>query len=254
MSRMIIDRDVISSKLKGLGLSRGDTLEVHSSLSNFGYVKGGANTVIESILDCVGPSGTVIMPAFLLSHPLPIETEDQNREVNLKLKILHNHQEPSGMGLIADLFKKRKDVMVTNGLFALAIWGEKANSFLDGDFKTIVESGCKSLLLGVSYNRCSPLHLSENVLLPKKLRDYFTKPDYIRQNYSSDYYIGYRDSLEEPFIKAGQIAEKKNVVKSIKIGNATCRLFNPQDIITILRDLRRTRPYWLFDIPSPERI
>lgn len=247
---MIIDRDIIVSKLKTLGVSQGDTLEVHSSLSSFGYVKGGASTVIEAILESVGSEGTVIMPAFLLSHHLPISDIDQKYEINLKLKILTSHQEPSGMGIIADQFKNRRDVSITDGLFALAIWGAKTNSFKDADYKSIVDNGCKSLLLGVSYNRCSPLHLSENVLLPQRLRDYFKKPESIAQHYSAEYYIGYRDSLEEPFIKAGNIAEQKNYVKSISIGNATCRLFNPTDIISILRNLRKTKPYWLFNTPS----
>ncbi len=34
-------------------------LEVHSSLSSFGLVDGGANTIINSIIECIGDTGTL---------------------------------------------------------------------------------------------------------------------------------------------------------------------------------------------------
>ena len=39
---------------RSLGLEKGHTLMVHSSLSKFGYVCGGAQTVIEALLETVG--------------------------------------------------------------------------------------------------------------------------------------------------------------------------------------------------------
>jgi aminoglycoside 3-N-acetyltransferase len=55
-------RDIAES-LRGLGLGVGDTLIVHSSMSAMGYVVGGAQTVVDALLEAVGPGGTVTMPA-----------------------------------------------------------------------------------------------------------------------------------------------------------------------------------------------
>jgi aminoglycoside N3'-acetyltransferase len=50
--------------LRRLGLAVGDTVFVHSSLSQLGLVDGGPDTVIDALLEVVGPSGTLAMPAF----------------------------------------------------------------------------------------------------------------------------------------------------------------------------------------------
>src|SRR5262245_25669165 len=50
--------------LEHLGLRPGDTVLVHSSLSRLGFVEGGAEAVIDALLDAIGPSGTLCMPSF----------------------------------------------------------------------------------------------------------------------------------------------------------------------------------------------
>jgi aminoglycoside 3-N-acetyltransferase len=47
-----------------LGLRPGDRVVVHSSLRAFGRVEGGANTVIQALLDIVGPEGLLVAPTF----------------------------------------------------------------------------------------------------------------------------------------------------------------------------------------------
>ena len=58
-----VDQDDIERGLREIGLREGDLIVVHSSLSSFGYVVGGPDTVIDALLESVGPNGTVIMPA-----------------------------------------------------------------------------------------------------------------------------------------------------------------------------------------------
>lgn len=45
-----------------LGVEPGSTLMVHSSLSQLGYVVGGAQAVVAALLQVIGPSGTLMMP------------------------------------------------------------------------------------------------------------------------------------------------------------------------------------------------
>ena len=48
--------------LRNLGVDRGMTVMVHSSLSKLGYVSGGAQAVVMALLEVIGPDGTLAMP------------------------------------------------------------------------------------------------------------------------------------------------------------------------------------------------
>ncbi len=50
----------------------GIVLEVHSSISSFGYVEGGALTVIDALKESPGIEGSIFMSALKLSPELPL--------------------------------------------------------------------------------------------------------------------------------------------------------------------------------------
>ncbi len=62
--RTRVTREDIVAGLREVGLRRGDMVQVHSSLSAFGYVEGGAETVVEALLEVLGPDGTLMVPTF----------------------------------------------------------------------------------------------------------------------------------------------------------------------------------------------
>ena len=51
------------SSLRALGLCDGDIVMVHTSMSQLGWLIGDAQTVVESLLEAVGSTGTIVMPA-----------------------------------------------------------------------------------------------------------------------------------------------------------------------------------------------
>lgn len=54
----------ITQGLRGLGLGSGDRVLVHSALSSFGHVEGGADAVIDALLATVGATGTMLVPTL----------------------------------------------------------------------------------------------------------------------------------------------------------------------------------------------
>jgi aminoglycoside 3-N-acetyltransferase len=59
-----VDKPAIAEGLARAGMRSGDTVLVHSSLSRFGYVDGGADAVIDALLEAVAQDGTLIMSAI----------------------------------------------------------------------------------------------------------------------------------------------------------------------------------------------
>lgn len=59
-----IERSQIATGLRELGLATGDLVQVHSSLSALGHVEGGAEAVVDALLDVLGPEGTLMVPTF----------------------------------------------------------------------------------------------------------------------------------------------------------------------------------------------
>ncbi|MCX7755434.1 MAG: DUF4910 domain-containing protein [Anaerolineales bacterium] len=64
----MLTRSLLIEEFRALGVAEGDTLFVHSAYSTLsrapGGVEGGPQTVIEALLDILGPEGTLIMPTF----------------------------------------------------------------------------------------------------------------------------------------------------------------------------------------------
>ena len=59
--RVILKEEIVQ-KLREVGLEKGDAVMVHTSLKRMGYVCGGAQTVIEALMEVVGENGTIMMP------------------------------------------------------------------------------------------------------------------------------------------------------------------------------------------------
>ena len=63
-----IGRTAILEALADVGVKKGDTLLVHSSLSACGHIVGGAKTIIEVIIEAIGPDGNFFVPTFQRSE------------------------------------------------------------------------------------------------------------------------------------------------------------------------------------------
>ena len=58
-----ITKEEIVNALYSVGLAKDHTVMVHTALSKMGYICGGAQTVIEALIEVVGEDGTIMMPA-----------------------------------------------------------------------------------------------------------------------------------------------------------------------------------------------
>src|SRR5262245_28997768 len=63
MAQPLISQEELAQGLRRLGVQPGAIVEVHSSLSAFGRVVGGAPAVIDALIDVITPDGTIVMSA-----------------------------------------------------------------------------------------------------------------------------------------------------------------------------------------------
>ena len=63
-NRAPIDKRMIVERLRELGIKKGNVLLVHSGLSYLGHIEGGAETVLDALIEAVGVEGTILLPAF----------------------------------------------------------------------------------------------------------------------------------------------------------------------------------------------
>jgi aminoglycoside N3'-acetyltransferase len=56
-----VRKEDIKKGLTRLGLKKADAVGVHSSLSSFGHVEGGADAVIDALIETVGEEGNIVM-------------------------------------------------------------------------------------------------------------------------------------------------------------------------------------------------
>ena len=242
-------KEDIKRGLRQLGLKRGDVIGVHSSLSSFGYVEGGADAVIDALLETVGEEGTIVMPTYSTNRE---NVERTQREIELgvtwKSKILPYDPEetPCWTGRIPETFRRRKGVVRSlNPTHSLAALGLKANELVQGWNKLLQADGY-ILLLGVDLGCCSAMHLAEErVQLPPHILEKIRPPPELLENYGPDlgwpeWDIGYGPYPE--FAKMEDPCKDHGIMKTVKIGEATVKLLRLRELIDLYAEYLRKTP------------
>lgn len=179
-------QDIINGLLD-LGVKSGDEIEVHSSLSSFGFVEGGAETVISALKEAVGKNGSIFMPALRLSKEQPLTEQDKALGITTKIQILPEDCEHSAMGIISDTFRKLPDTITNEGIFRISAWGKSAKEVKDG-LQYLIHNGGKALMFGVDIYKLTAMHYVED-LLPDDIKNYFLLCDEINKIYPSDEWL-----------------------------------------------------------------
>ena len=161
MGKIIVTKNDIITKLGELGLKRGDNIIAHSSLSSFGYVEGGADTVIDALMELLTSDGTLIMPSF--NHGAPYDDGDMYDITST----------PSTNGIITDKFWRKPGVLRSmNPTHAFAAWGKNAEKYIekhhlsdsmgiDSPLGMLWQDGGYCLLMGVGYKANTFHHFVE---------------------------------------------------------------------------------------------
>jgi aminoglycoside 3-N-acetyltransferase len=159
--------ETLTHDLRELGLREGDSVLVHSSLSELGNVDGAADAVIDALLAVVGPQGTVLLPTLT-------GTERDGPDAP---PVMDVRQTPCWTGRIPETARRRpgaiRSLHPTHSVTALGAnagrWTtghEKGTSPCDrsSPYHRLIEEGGSILLLGgVSHQSNTTLHCLEEL-------------------------------------------------------------------------------------------
>ncbi len=242
----MIKQDIISGLLD-LGLTSGDEIEVHSSLSSFGYVDGGAETVIFALKEVVGENGSIFMPALRLSKELTLTEQDKTLGITTKIQILPENCEHSAMGMIADTFRQMPDTITNEGIFRVSAWGKSANEVKDG-LQYLIHNGGKALMLGVDIYKLTAMHYVED-LLPDDIKNYFPLSEEVKKIYPSDKWMIEAGAFPvKSWYTIQNLAYEKGVIKDGMIGNSKVMLFDIWDVVGLYEQELKNNPYKLYGL------
>ena len=227
-------QDLIKA-FRGIGIEKGMALEVHSSLSSFGHVEGGADAVIDALMECVGEEGSLFMPALRLSPELPLTEEDKAMGITVKIKVLPENADRTAMGLIADTFRRRPDVVTSTGVIRTSGWGKHAQEALTGGLDYVINNGGKALLLGVDIYKLTAMHYMEDAL-PQEISEVFAPTEEVNQKYPpEEWFMEAGAPPVKPWYTIQDMAYERGLIREGFIGSCKYMFFDILPVVSLYR-------------------
>jgi aminoglycoside 3-N-acetyltransferase len=221
----------LSSDFVALGLRPAMTVMVHSSLGRVGWTEGGPITVIDVLLDVLGPHGTLVMPAESPQLADPANTQ-----------VFDLLTTPTTMGAIPEAFRSYPRTLrsnhplgsvCANGRLAREITARHPLELYEGPgtpFEKLYELDAWTLLLGVGFNRCTSLHYAES-LTPNR-RTMMSRLPIVANGvrvWVEKISMATDDSTHFPIV--GQRFVDGGHVRSGKVGNAAALFFSTRALV-----------------------
>jgi aminoglycoside 3-N-acetyltransferase len=165
-----ITKERLMHDLQRIGLRKGDSVLVHSSLSKIGFVEGGAKTVVDALLETIGNEGTLLFPTF--------PAKGRNKTHLEEHPFFDIHNTPSQMGSVTEYFRKQDgvlrsfhptDCVAAKGPLAAyytnSHFGQLTPYNGNSPFRKLCDKGGKILMLGTTLNgACTNLHTLEDAV------------------------------------------------------------------------------------------
>ncbi|KAI1056321.1 hypothetical protein LB507_002314 [Fusarium sp. FIESC RH6] len=220
----------LTNDLRTLGLTPGDTVLVHCSLSKIGWINGGAETLTHSLLEVLTSEGTLVVPTQTSSNsdpsvwvdpPVPENWWQTIRDTMPAFNPLTSQTQR--MGVLADTVRTWPGAVrsmhpqtsfsavganagfVTEGHALDCMFGENS------PLARLEELDAKVLLVGVEFDKCTCLHLAEyRIGAPKADNSFAALIEGVREwTTVSDVAVndeGFTD-LGREFLREGKVAK-----------------------------------------------
>ena len=248
----------IEQGFRRIGLEPGQVVLVHSAMRTFGYIAGGADSVVGAFLEVLGLRGTLVTPTFTFCHEAEADP------------IIDPLQDPSEMGIITETVRLHPEALRSTAYrHSFAAVGRYRETITQVDpslspfdlrsaFGVMLALDTQVVLLGMPYSTSTSHHFAEWIcevpyrhVLPLELRvrlpdgslkrqrmtDYQPKP-----GEGGAYYQKHMD-----FNRLGKMMEYRGLVGITAIGNAVVRCFGIRDLVA-LAEVEAAKDYNIFRV------
>jgi aminoglycoside 3-N-acetyltransferase len=191
-----VTRTLLVRDLERLGVTEGQTLLAHVSLSAIGRVDGGADTVVAALCQAVGASGNVVMLTATQENSRTSRAH-QARVAGLAPEVVEKYlktmpafdvdQTPCDTGAVAEALRTARGlgaVRSEHPQSSFAAIGPDAAQLMaghlhechhgeDSPLAKLYACDARVLMIGVGYQACTAIHLAEYRYTPDPpVRDY----------------------------------------------------------------------------------
>ena len=236
--------------LTALGITKGDNLLVHSSLHSLGDFNGKAKTVTEALLNVIGKSGTLLMPA--LSYET-VGKDNPYFEVN---------KTPSCVGGLTEYFRLRDDtersIHPTHSVSGVGLNVEYflKDHYLDNTpvgenspFVKLKKVCGKILFIGCGLNPNTSMHGIEELVKPPYLFDgetLYTLTDKSGKQFKKKYMNHNFKGYKQRYDRMESLLDEKYLVKG-KIMKADAYLMSSSELWKVAHKKLRLDPLYFVD-------
>ncbi len=235
--------------LAAMGLTGNETILIHSSMKSIGPVEGGADTVLDALMEFFA-EGLLLLPTHTW------------RFINEENRVFDVRRSACCVGILPELFRQRPGVVRSlHPTHSMAAYGKDAAAYLEGELDAntpCTPGGCydrlraahgKVLLLGVTHARNTFIHSVEEVLnVPNRLTDkplQLTVVDaagaqhtvYMRRHYNVQ-----QPHISEDFVKLEQAYLDCGAARNTKFGDAACILCDAEGLFRVTRHVLAPNP------------
>lgn len=248
-NNMAYTKQSLKQDLAAMGLTGAETILIHSSMKSIGEVEGGADTVLDVLMEYFA-QGLLLLPTHTW------------RFMDGGNTVFDVRNSPCCVGILPELFRQRSGVIRSlHPTHSMAAYGKDAAAYLAGELETstpCAPGGCydrlrtvhgKILLLGVTHARNTFIHSVEEVLnVPHRLTDKPLKltvvdeageshTAYMRRHYNAD-----QPHISEDFVKLEQAYLDCGAAQNTKFGDAKCILCDAEGVFRVTRHVLSPNP------------